>query len=356
MAIAHTNDNDATEPAIEMSTTPLDSADQRSVTSRTRRALTRPEAGGLVSAAIAFAFFAINAGSNGFLSSLGTADWLGAAAELGIVAVPIGMLMIAGEFDLSVGAMTGASSTAVAITTGWYGQSAWLGAAFALVAGLIVGLANGLIVIKTGLPSFIVTLATMLMLEGIVLAVSIGITGSSSVSAPSTGAARAVFASSWNHYSVSILWWFGILAVGTWVMMRTVFGNWAYATGGSRQAARLAGVPTGRVKTIMFMCTALGASLTGVIQTLSFANGNVTLGGQFVFTGIAAAVIGGVLLSGGYGSPLGTAFGAVTYGLISVGVFFLGWNADLTEMFIGGLLLLAVLANHRLRQLAMGRR
>jgi len=106
---------------------------------------------------------------------------------------------------------------------------------------------------------------------------------------------------------------------------------------------------------ILFICSSLGAVLAGVIETLTFNNGNITLGSAYVFTGIAASVIGGVLLTGGYGSPVGTVFGALTYGIVSLGVFFLGWNADLTELFIGLLLLLAVLANHRLRQLALGR-
>lgn len=139
-------------------------------------------------------------------------------------------------------------------------------------------------------------------------------------------------------------------------MTRTVFGNWTYATGGNSQTARLSGVPTDRVKITLFVCTSLGGVVTGAVQTLTFQNGNVTLGGQLVFTGIAASVIGGILLTGGYGSPIGSAFGAITYGIISIGVFFLGWNADLTQLFIGALLLLAVLANHRLRQLALGQR
>ena len=122
--------------------------------------------------------------------------------------------------------------------------------------------------------------------------------------------------------------------------------------------ARPRGLPacrSARVKIMLFICTALGAVLTSTLQTLTFQNGNVTLGSQYVFTGIAASVIGGVLLTGGYGSPLGTVSGALTYGIVSLGVFFLGWNADLTEFFIGLLLLLAVLANHRLRLMAMGR-
>lgn len=322
----------------------------------TRRLITRPETGGVVAAFLVFAFFASLAGKNGFLSLLGTANWLGTASELGIVAIPVGMLMIAGEFDLSVGAMVGATSISVAMATGWFGVSAWVGIAVAAVIGIGVGLANGFIVVRTGLPSFIVTLATMMMLEGIVLAVSIGITGSSSVSAPSSGFVNSLFATTWHNFSVSILWWFALLGLGSWVMTRTVFGNWTYATGGNSQTARLSGVPTDRVKITLFVCASLGSVVTGTIQTLTFHNGNVTLGGQLVFTGIAASVIGGILLTGGYGSPVGSAFGALTYGIISIGVFFLGWNADLTQLFIGVLLLLAVLANHRLRQHALGQK
>jgi len=320
----------------------------------TRRLVARPETGGVVAAILVFAFFASMAGRNGFLSSLGTANWLGTASELGIAAIPVGMLMIAGEFDLSVGAMVGATSISVAIATGWFGLSAWVGIAAAGVLAVGLGLLNGFIVVRTELPSFIVTLATMLMLEGIILAVSIAITGSSSVSAPSDGLVHALFASTWHNFSVSILWWVALLVLASWVMTHTVFGNWTYATGGNSQTARLSGVPTDRVKITLFVCTSLGAVITGAIQTLTFHNGNVTLGGQLVFTGIAACVIGGILLTGGYGSPMGSAFGAITYGIISIGVFFLGWNADLTQLFIGVLLLLAVLANHRLRLLALG--
>jgi simple sugar transport system permease protein len=316
----------------------------------------RPETGGAASAVAVFAFFAVMAGSTGFLSSLGTANWLNTAAELGIVAVPIAMLMIAGEFDLSVGAMVGTGSIAVGITTGGYGMSPWTGIIVGLVLGAVVGLANGLIVVRTGLPSFIVTLATMMMITGATLAVSIFTTGSSNVSASAQGLAASLFGSQWRGFGVAIAWWVVVLAAGSWVMTRTTFGNWAYATGGNEQTARLVGVPTATVKVLLFVATSVCAVLSGVIQTLSLGNANVTLGGAFIFEGIAAAVIGGVLLTGGYGAPLGSAFGAVTYGIISTGVLLLGWNADLTELFIGALLLTAVLANHRLRQLALGRR
>lgn len=321
----------------------------------TRRIIIRPEAGGVISAIAVFLFFAVLAGSNGFLTVLGTADWLDTASELGIIAIPVGMLLIAGEFDLSVGSVVGASSMVIAIVSGYYSLNPWVGVVAALVVGLSIGLINGILVVATRLPSFIVTLATMLMVMGAILAASIVLTGSSSLSAGNSGSAGVLFAFKWHQFQISILHWFMLLVLASYVMQRTAFGNWVYATGGDEFRARLAGVPTARVKVILFACTSLGATLTGVIETMSFQNGNVTLGASYVFTAIAAAVIGGVLLSGGYGSPVGTMFGALTYGIVSLGVFFLGWNADLTQLFIGLLLLLAVLANHRLRLLAVGR-
>jgi simple sugar transport system permease protein len=317
--------------------------------------LLRPEAGGVVSALAVFLFFAIAAGQNGFLSPLGTANWLDTASDLGIIALPIGMLMIGGEFDLSVGAVVGASSMVVAICTGYYSLDPWIGVALAFVIAALIGFINGVIVVRTKLPSFIVTLATMLMVTGSALGVSIALTGSSSLSATPSGLSGVVFAGNIQQFHVSIVHWIVLTLIASYVMQRTAFGNWVYATGGNEQTARLAGVPVARVKIILFICVSLAAALSAVNETLTFQNGNITLGSQYVFTGIAAAVIGGVLLTGGYGSPVGTVFGSLTYGIVSLGVFFLGWNADLASFFIGLLLLLAVLANHRLRQLAMGR-
>jgi len=309
----------------------------------------------VISSIVVFSFFAMVAGKSGFLSPLGTAYWLDSAAHLGIIAIPVAMLMIAGEFDLSIGAMAGASSMIVGMCTGYFNLNPWAGVIVAVLAAAIVGLVNGLIVVRTRLPSFIVTLATMFMIGGGILGIAIGVTGSSSISAIATGSAGAVFALKWNEFSVAIVHWIVVGAVAIYTMQRTVFGNWVYATGGNEQTARMAGVPTARVKIILFMATAMGAALVGIIETYTFQNGSVTLGAQYVFSAIAACVIGGILLTGGYGSVLGTAFGAITYGIISMGVFFLGWNSDLTELFIGLLLLLGVMTNNRLRQLVLGR-
>jgi len=315
----------------------------------------QPEAGGVISAIVVFVFFAIVAGRSGFLSPLGTAYWLDTAADLGIIAIPVAMLMIAGEFDLSVGSMVGAASMITAICTGYFNLNPWIGVVVAFAVAALVGLLNGLIVVRTRLPSFIVTLSTMFMITGAILGVSIALTGSSSISAIATGSAQYVFAFKWHEFNVSLIHWTVLAAVAIYMMQRTPFGNWVYATGGNLDTARLAGVPTSRVKVVLFVCTAFGATLVGIVETLGFQNGSITLGAQYVFSGIAACVIGGVLLTGGYGSLLGTVFGAMTYGIVSMGVFFLGWNADLTELFIGLLLLLAVMTNNRLRRFAIGR-
>ncbi len=320
-----------------------------------RRWLLRPETGGLVSSIIVFAFFAVLGASNGFLSQLGTANWIDSAAQLGIVTIPVSLLMTAGEFDLSVGSVVGATSITVAICGGYYSVSPWVGVVISLVIGALIGLANGLITVWTKLPSFIVTLASMLMVAGGALGISNALTQASSISANPVGSAATVFASSWKNFEVSILWWIGLAVIATYVMQRTRFGNWVFATGGNAQIARSAGVPTSFVKVTLFVASSTGAVLAGIIETLTFRNGNVTLGSEYVFTSIAAAVIGGVLLGGGYGSTIGTVFGCITYGIVSLGVFYLGWNADLTQLFIGAFLLLAVLANNYLRRLAVGR-
>ena len=318
--------------------------------------LLRPEAGGLISACAVFTIFAVLAGGKGFLSQTGTADWLNTASQLGIVALPVGFLMVAGEFDLSVGSVVGMTSIIVATCYGYYSLSPWIGIAIAVAVGAGIGLLNGVITVATKLPSFIVTLGMMLIVEGAAIGVSNALTNSSSISLAAAGPSRAIFASSWGSFDVSLVWWVVLAAVATYVLQRTRFGNWAFATGGDLKTARLAGVPTNRVKVSLFVCSSLGAVLVGIIETLSFNNGDVTLGSSYVFTAIAAAVIGGVLLSGGYGTMLGTAFGAITYGIASMGVFFLGWDADLTDLFVGVFLLLAMLANNRLRIVALGQR
>lgn len=313
----------------------------------------RPEFSAFIGTLTVFAFFAVATMGNGFISWRGTAGWLNVAAELGIVAVPVALLMIGGELDLSVGSVIGATSVLIAVATGVYGVPLWLSIAMALFLGVSVGLFNGVVTVRTGLPSFIVTLVSMLALAGLALGLTRFLVGTPNVSLDVDGIWRLVFAAKWGLASVSIVWWLAVSAIAGWVLFRTQFGNWIQATGGDQQSAREAGISTDKVKITLFVLTALAAVLVGVIQTMTFNGGEATRGQVYVFNSIIATVIGGVLLQGGYGSPIGVMLGAITFGVVTVGIFYTGWSSDWAQLLLGLLLLAAVLTNNLFRRLAM---
>lgn len=313
----------------------------------------RPEFGAFAAFVATYLFFAIVTSGAGFVSINGVAGWLNLAAELGIIAIPVGLLMISGEFDLSVGSTVGAASMVLAVATSHYGLPIWPAVGLALVLGAAIGLINGYMVVRTKLPSFIVTLATNFMVIGGTMGISrliMNVTSSSIVTSEST---KAVFASRWGQANVSILWWILVALLGAWVLGRTAFGNWIFATGGNMQSARGAGVPVERVKIVLFVMTGLAAALVGVIQGIQWNSGNATYGMGYVFQAPIVVVIGGVLLGGGYGSVLGIVLGTAIFGVISTGIFYTGWSTDWIQLFLGGLLGLAVLANNYVRQLAL---
>jgi simple sugar transport system permease protein len=326
---------------------------RRPARSRFRRFLRRPEAGALFAAVAVYAFFAFATSETNFVSLDGTAAWLNSAAELGIIGVAVGLLLIAGEFDLSIGAIVGGTSIAIAIGTRLFHIDIWIMIAAALAGSALIGFVNGLMVERTGLPSFIVTLASLLGVSGASLGFSRLLTNTTTVSLQAPSLAQAVFAGRLGHANIAILWWVAITLVAAVILDKTAFGNWIYATGGNLNAARSSGVPTSRVKIILFMGTAVAASLVGIIQAVEFHSGNAANGQGYVFQAPIVAVIGGVLLGGGYGSALGIFVGCVIYGVISVGIFYTGWNTDWIQLTLGALLLAAVLANSYFRRLAL---
>lgn len=328
-------------------------AADRVVRSRFKRLVLRPEAGAFLALVAVYIFFAIFTSHTKFSGLNGTASWLNLAAELGIVSLAVGMLMIAGELDLSIGSVIGASSSALAIGCNLYGINVWVMIPLVLAGAACVGFINGFITERTKLPSFIVTLATNFGVAGAALGLARLFTNTTSTSMVSDPIADIVFAGRWGQANIAIVWWIVLTALVAWTLGRTRFGNWIFATGGNLNAARSAGVPTGRVKTILFVCSALAASLVGIIQTIEFHSGNAANGQGYVFQAPIVAVVGGVLLTGGYGSALGIALGAALYGVISVGIFYTGWSTDWVQLFLGGLLLAAVLANSFFRRLAL---
>ncbi|WP_405149559.1 ABC transporter permease [Sphaerisporangium sp. NBC_01403] len=323
-----------------------------------RRLLIRPELGSVVGAVAVFAFFSSQ--SEVFRSADGVANWLDPASTLGIMAVAIALLMIGGEFDLSAGVLTGTTGLVMVTLATKYGWNVWAAMLAGLVLALAIGFANGLLVVRTKLPSFIVTLGTFLMLQGLNLGVTKALTGTVQVSglrrAEGYEGARAVLAGSVTaggvDFRVAIFWWLGVTALATWVLMRSRAGNWIFAVGGNEQAARAVGVPAARTKIALFMTTATAAWLVGSIMALRFTSvqANSGIGQEFIY--IIAAVIGGCLLTGGYGSAIGASIGAVIFGMADKGIVFAGWDADWFKFFLGAMLLLATLANRLVRRYA----
>ena len=327
-----------------------------------RRFLLRPEVGAVFGAIIVWSVFAALAWDRGFVSWRGTATYLEVAAQLGILAVPVALLMIAGEFDLSVGSMIGACSVIAALVPTEFGVSFWWGVIAALIFALVMGFLNGLVVIRTGLPSFIVTLASLFIIRGVTVGMTRLITGRTQVGGlqklPGFDSAAKVFATDIPFmgaaFPISIVWWLAVAALGTWVLMRTQFGNWIFAVGGNAVAARMVGVPVDRVKISLFMTTAAAAWLVAMIEVANSRSADVLRGEQREFYAIIAAVIGGVLLTGGYGTVIGAVLGALIYGMVRQGVVFAGIDADWVSAVLGAMLLIAVLVNRYVRQRALG--
>jgi len=321
-----------------------------------RRVMARPELGAVAGLLLVFAIFSLVAGNRGFLTREGTLNYLEVAAQLGLVTVPVALLMIAGEFDLSVGAMVGASGVLLAILVTKYGWPLWAALLVTLGVAMLLGYINGYLVIRTGLPSFIITLGTMFVLRGATLGFTrllTGVTVVSGVSAEvgSNSLVKAFTGTPWG-VPASIFWWLIVTLAATWVLQRTPFGNWIFGSGGDPVAARNVGVPVARVKIALFMATSTSAALLAMIQVLRYGSADVLRGTSLEFQAIAASVIGGTLLTGGYGSAVGAALGALIFGMVSQGIFFTGINTDWFQVFLGAMLVGAVLFNRFVRRWA----
>jgi simple sugar transport system permease protein len=313
----------------------------------------RPEAGALIGTISVFVFFGIFGGPQ-FLSAGGSASWLNVAAELGIIAIPVGLLMIAGELDLSVGSVLASSSMTLATVSGYWGAPVGLGILVALCLGLVTGFLNGVLVTTTNVPSFVVTLATNFGLAGLTLGFTRVITGTTSVAIEPGSPAKEVFGTLLaDKFEVAIFWWLGVVLVVGWMLHASRYGNWIFAVGGDNVSARATGISVRNVKIGLFMGSAFGAALVGVIQTILYNSAQVANGQAFVFNSIIAVVIGGVLLTGGYGSVVGVVMGTLTFAIVQQGIYYTGWNSDWAAFILGVLLLAAVLMNNTFRRMAL---
>lgn len=316
--------------------------------------LRRPEAGAFLGLMAVMIFFAVFGGIT-FLQPAGMSSWLNVAANLGIIAIPVGLLMIAGELDISVGAMVPFGAMTVAVISGHYGMSIWLGIAVTLAFGLIVGLINGYLVIKTAVPSLIVTLGTLFAVQGIVLGLTVLITKSTSVALTVEGPAKAIFGDFLfgGQLQVMVIWWLVLTAAYVFFVHLSPKGNWLFAMGGDKVSARNAGIPTDRVTILLFVLSSTSAAFVGMCQAILYNSAQVAGGQSFIFNSIISVVVGGVLLTGGFGSVVGIFFGTITFAIVNQGIYYTDFDRNWSSLIIGVLLLGAVLMNNTFRKMAL---
>ena len=353
-----------------------------------RKALIRPELGGIVGTVAVFSFFLLFAFDSGMFNSQGVLNWSIVSAQFMIIAVGACLLMIAGEFDLSVGSMIGFAGMSIAILSVTVGWPVWLAIVTTFALCISIGALNGYIVVRTGLPSFIVTLAFLFILRGftiffpqlierktIIGGVSdaaqgdpvawlfggkilkgffawLGENGLIATFERGTRAGEPVV----DGIPMLIVWAIALVVFGHVLLTRTRFGNWIFASGGDAQAARYVGVPVNRVKILMFMFTAFCATVFATCQVMEFGSAGADRGLLKEFEAIIAVVIGGALLTGGYGSVIGAALGALIFGVVQQGLFFAGVESSLFRVFLGFILLGAVILNTYIRRLITGER
>jgi simple sugar transport system permease protein len=354
--------------------------------SKFRESLIRPELGGIAGIILVFIFFLLTAADSGMFNAAGIMNWSIVSAQFMIIAAGACLLMIAGEFDLSVGSMIGFAGIIIAVLSVQVGVPMWLAIIITFALCVSLGALNGWLVIKTGLPSFIVTLAFLYILRGLTIFTAIATTNKTII-----GGIRDVAEGDWlaalfggkvftglfqwmgdagiiatftrgnrigqpvvDGIPMLIIWALALIIFGHILLTRTKFGNWIYASGGDAQSARYTGVPVNRVKILMFMFTAFCATVFATCQVMEFGSAGADRGLLKEFEAIISVVIGGALLTGGYGSVIGAALGALIFGVVQQGLFFAGVESSLFRVFLGIILLFAVILNTYIRRMITG--
>ena len=376
--------------------------------------LRRPEIGSFIVMIIIILALGLASEGKAF-NALGLKNNIAIIAQLGIIAVGAGLLMIAGEFDLSIGPMIAFAGMSMAIMLKW-GLPFGLGeatpfTAFAITMCMTLGFGwlIGTIVVRSGLSSFIVTLAFWFFLRGLTEVCFRLINQNTNVSGLPDFKKESWFAEQmggevfgWLYdawywigqkiaagveftagltkdekidlinylsflninrkmeqwvtgFDARLLWFIVIAGVAWYVLAKTQIGNWIYATGDNKESARANGVPVNRVKVGLFMFSAFCATIFAACQVFDTNSSDAAKGMFKELEAIAIAVVGGILMTGGFGSVVGVVFGAVTFGLVANAVFFIPWiDGAWFRVFVGTVLLAAVFANERIRKRITG--
>ncbi|WP_299372117.1 ABC transporter permease [uncultured Tateyamaria sp.] len=352
-----------------------------------QRTIRRPEIGSFT--VMIVIIIALSMASNGkAFNALGLKNNIAIIAQYGIIATGAAMLMIAGEFDLSIGSMIGFAGMSMAMMLKW-GLPFGLGEATPFLAFFItlamtlsIGWVIGTVVVRSGLSSFIVTLAFLFFMRGVTEVSFRLINQSTQISGLPDYKETSWFADllggevfGWFYdlwfalggnlnrrgeqwvdgFDARFLWWLIIAGGAYFILSRTQIGNWIYATGDNKESARANGVPVNRVKVGLFMFTAFCATMFAACQVFDTNTSDAAKGNLQELFAIAIAVVGGTLMTGGFGSIIGVVFGAITVGLVANAVFFIPTiDGAWFRVFLGGILLAAVFANERIRKRITG--
>lgn len=327
----------------------------------------RPEAGAAAGFVLIFIFFAYFGWDKNFLTALGSSTWLNFASKVGIIAIPVGFLMIAGEMDISVGALIPAGGIVLAMSVGVFELNIWVGVIISFIICGAIGWVNGMLVTRTNVPSLIVTLATLFVVAGLNAYFSKWFAGTTQHSLQDVGPVSEFLMGDYHSLifgekpdqtvifrslQSSFFIWIVFGAICYYILHLSPWGNWIFAMGGDLESARNAGIPTNRMKIALFMLVAMSSGLVGMTEAVLANTASTTTQFGMIFNTIICVVVGGVLLTGGFGTVTGTVFGTLTFGIVFQGINFTTFDKDLNMLFIGALLLIAVLMNDTFRKLA----
>jgi simple sugar transport system permease protein len=272
--------------------------------------------------------------------------------ELGLIALGMTLLLTAGQFDLSVGAVFGFCPLIAFILAN--NDAVPLPAAIlvGLLLGAGIGVVNGLLVVKGGISSFLVTLSTQLIVSGTALYVSSGFP-QSTLNVHSVLQPVLVGTLQFGNVTIyaGLIWFVGVAIVLAYLLNRTPFGNWVMATGGNAEAARARGIKTGALTISLFVLTAVLASFAGTISDIRVGSAYPNAGTGYELETIAMAVVGGTSLFGGSGTIGGTVLGTMLLRAIRNGVILVGVPGLAYNIFVGGIILIAMLLHSGLRRL-----
>lgn len=318
---------------------------------RWRGAATRaqgiPESGILIAAVLVFVGWSVT--TDLFLTSDNLLSVAQQIALLGIVAVGMTFLMVAGELDLSVGSAYGFLGILLATLLGDHGLPVVAAVAATVAAGASIGAINGLVTVGIGIPSFIVTLGMLSVLRGLALVMAAGLP----ISTGDHPAFKSIASGDVVGVPAQVLWLVAIVAVGAWVLAKTKFGYDVYATGGNVVAARNAGIRVHRTKVASFVLVGVLTAIAACLLVGWLGSAAPSTGVAFELSVIAAVVIGGTGLSGGVGSVVGTFLGAAVIGMISNGLVLRGVDEYWQQVVTGLIILVAVAAQTLLQRRAL---